>query len=115
MARDHEEEPGSERIQAELAVVEVKRRARLLARARRRWPGWAQWLFLGSAAVFFILAFRIYDRLPSTDLKDVWSAAMMLAFGFSLLSQIQVQMLADRVDALVDLAEALQPPASRTH
>ena len=114
MALDHEE-PGFEQIQAELAVAEVKHRARLLARTRRRWPRGTELLSLGSAAVFFIVAFRVYDRLPSTDLKDVWLAAMMLAFGFSLLSQIQVQMLADRVDALVDLAEALQPPASRTH
>ena len=114
MALDHEE-PGSEQIQAELAVAEVKRRARLLARTRRRWPRGTELISLGSAAVFIIVAFRVYDRLPSTDLKDVWSAAMMLAFGFSLLSQIQVQMEAERVDALVDLVEALQPPASRTH
>ena len=113
MAREDQEAFDPNRMQAERALAEVKRHAKLLAGAGRRWPGWAEWSSMALAIVFFVLAFRIYDRLPSPDLKDLWSVAWMVAFGFSLISQTQVWILAQRVDALAELVETFQPPASR--
>ena len=115
MMRDHEEALDPERIKAELAVAEVKRRARLLQATKPRWPdGWTGWLNLVLGLVFFALAWRVYDRLPSSDLKDLWSSAFNIAFGFWLLSQTQVWMLMKRVDALAELVETLERSASRT-